>query len=338
MPETFVEFGKNTNLSNVTDNGSTFGTISTWKETNSWAFVVGVLVEDAKTFNIFPPSGQAVIGDHLMIPQGATISSDTDTIVFGETVEMWFNGASWQMTKPIILSDFMFGKNNAAGYFDLVPANGEIPNEIVSSGVNLSIANGTFGNSSTWNTAVFPGMVGVLASATNNFQIFPSGTTPQVGDVITIPQGATIMVDGYCVAFGETVQVTFNGTTWEGLENYETPSTPMTITGIDTTRTVYDTANGWYGIYVTTNVVNTGATWGGWDNSANVSVNGTATRADWCFASDVLLYVQVSTADVANPITIAKGTKVTINGILYEISEDFNLYHYDGGFYTEVQA
>ena len=54
---------------------------------------------------------------------------------------------------------------------------------IVSSGANLSTADGTFGKSSTWTrdggatTVKFPGQVGVLASEAQNFQIFPSGAT-----------------------------------------------------------------------------------------------------------------------------------------------------------------
>ena len=346
MPADFVTYGQNNNLAMVNTNGSTFGMTSMWREDTKWWGVVGVLAADSKTFNIFPPSGQAVTGDHLMIPQGAVIATDTDSVTFGEQVNLWYNGASWQMTEPVILTDFTFGTNNGAGYFDIIPTGGAIPAEIVSSGANLSTAGGTFGNASTWTrdggatTVKFPGQVGVLASAAQNFQIFPSGTTAAAGDVITIPKGATIVVNGYSVVFGETITVTFNGTTWEGLGAAQPdPAAMLTITRISSSRTLYK--DGTYQIYVYTDITNNGKDWSGWDNSANVLLNGTSTRADWCFANtgaNALLYVQVATTETANPITIAKGTQVTINGILYEIANDFNIYYHDGAFHTEPQA
>ena len=322
-----------------------FTAAAQWND-QSFSGKVGVL-GNGNTFNFFPPAGQAKLGDKIAIPQGTTITIGEDVVAFGEKLELWFIGTSWQMTEPVILTDFTFGTNNAAGYFDIVPTNAEIPNEIVSSGANLSTAGGTFGTSSTWTrdggatTVKFPGQVGVLASAAQNFQIFPTGATAAAGDVITIPEGATVIVNGYCVAFGKTITVTFNGTTWEGLENQEVKTTPMTLVSIDETRTIYDAANGWYGVYLKTDINNTGKTWGGWDNKTNLSLNGTATRADWCFANtgaNSLLYIQIATTEAANPITIAKGTQVTINGIIYEITEDFNIYHYDGAFHTEPQA
>ena len=179
MPADFVTYAQSNNLAMIGTNGSTFGTTSTWRENTKWWGIVGVLAADSKTFNIFPPSGQAVMGDHLMIPQGAVIATATDSVTFGEQVDLWYNGASWQMSEPVILTDFTFGANNTAGYFDIIPTSGSIPTAIVSSGANLSTAGGTFGSSSTWTrdggatTVKFPGQVGVLASAAQNFQIFP---------------------------------------------------------------------------------------------------------------------------------------------------------------------
>ena len=113
----------------------------------------------------------------------------------------------------------------------------------------------------------------------------------------------------------------------------------LTITRFSSSRTVYKDGNAQ--IYVYTDITNNGATWGGWDNESNVSLNGTATRADWCFANtgaNALLYVQVAMTEVANTITIKKGTILTINNTRYEIAADFNIYYYDGAFHTEPQA
>ena len=338
MPEDFVTYAQSNNLAMIGTNGSTFGTTSTWRENTKWWGIVGVLAADSKTFNIFPPSGQAVLGDHLMIPQGAVIATATDSVTFGEQVDLWYNGASWQMTEPVVLTDFTFGVNNGAGYFDIVPTSGSIPAAIVSSGANLSTAGGTFGSSSTWTrdggatTVKFPGQVGVLASTAQNFQIFPSATTAQAGDVITIPEGATVVVNGYSVVFGEAITVTFNGIKWEGLPEYEAPSTPMTISKIESNST-YD--GSMYQLYVTVDVTATG-TWKGWDNYATVVLNGTETKADgWCFNSTHSLYVQLTTSEVANPLTLAKGTIVTIDNVRYKIANDFNIYYYNGGLHTE---
>ena len=338
MPADFVTYGQSNNLAMIDANGSTFGKTSMWREDTKWWGVVGVLTADSKTFNIFPPSGQAVIGDHLMIPQGAVIATATDSVTFGEQVDLWYNGASWQMTEPVVLSDFTFGTNNAAGYFDIIPTSGSIPTAIVSSGANLSTAGGTFGTSSTWTrdsgatTVKFPGQVGVLASAVQNFQIFPSGATAAAGDVITIPEGATVIVNGYSVVFGETITVTFNGIKWQGLPEYEAPSTPMTISALEANSTYNGTM---YQLYVTVDVTATG-TWKGWDNYATVVLNGTETKADgWCFNSTHSLYVQLTTSEVANPLTLAKGTIVTIDDVRYKLANDFNIYHYDGGLHTE---
>ena len=277
-----------------------------------------------------------------MIPQGKTISygSNGNTVVFGEKLEVWYNGTSWQMTEPVVLSDFTFGANNAAGYFDLAVGSGEIPADFVTYGSanNLSFAGGTFASSSTWDSLTFPYNVGVLSSSATNFQIFPSNHTATAGEVITIPQGATIIANGYTVVFGEEIKVTFDGTAWTGLENQgdqEVETTPMTISALESNSTYNGTM---YQLYVTVDVSAT-ATWAGWDNNAHVVLNGTSTRADgWCFNNTHSLYVQLTTAEVANPLTLAKGTVVTINNIAYEIANDFNVYYYNGALHTEEKV
>ena len=113
---------------------------------------------------------------------------------------------------------------------------------------------------------------------------------------------------------------------------------PVTITGIDYTRTVF--SNNLYQIYLTTNYTNTGATWGGWDNSTNVLVDGVDKRADTCWASDVLLYVQVTVdaGTTAESIKIDAGKQFTINGEIIEIQNEYTVYYYDGGFHDTEKA
>ena len=287
----------------------------------------------------------ADIANPITISKGTLLTINGTQYEIAEDFNIYhYNNAfhNVEKTEPIevTISEFSFGANNSAGYFDLSIGSGEMQQAIVDSNANLSLAEGTFGQLATWNEDKFPSYVGVLASSATNLQIFPSNHTATAGEVITIPEGATIIVNGYTVIFGEKVEVTFNGTNWEGLGTVQPdPATTLTITSLDATRTLY--ANGTYQIYFYTDITNNGASWGGWDNSTTVSLNGTDTRADWCFANtgaNALLYVQVATTDAANPITIKKGTILTINNTRYEIAEDFNIYYYDGAFHTQSKA
>lgn len=436
---------------NLTNVEGTFGTSSTWNE-DAFPTRVGVLPNGANGLMIFPSGRTAESGDKLTVPAGATIIIEGYTAIFGETLELWFNGATWQMeevsvapttvlvttliykesnaeyktlnfasengateyvwgkttaeyngvetqmnivwenatllqigtgkdwaegdvftikagktfvqagtiyefasdyilyyydgawhteakpeAKEVTISNFSCGAINNDKEVDLIIGSGKLPADFVTYGAgnNLSYAEGTFGTTSLWNTSKFKGMVGVLSNTATSFQIFPSGAVPQNGDVILIPQGATMIANGYTVIFGEELKLTYNGILWT-LGDEVVQTTKMTISKISSNSVL---AGEMYQIYLKTNVVNTGATWGGWDNNAMVDLNGTEKKADgWCFASDVLLYLQVTTAEVPNPITVKKGTLLNINGTLYEITDDFHIYYYDGAFHMEPQA
>ena len=299
---------------------------------DGWCFASDVLLYVQLTTN--------EIANPLTIVKGTSLIINNKNYEISEDYSVYYYDGGWHTEakvepQEVTISEFSLGSTNDKDRIDIVIGSGALQTAIATYASDFSRAEGTFGTLSTWNNNAFPGFVGVLPNGTNGLMFFPSGGTPAIGDKITVPEGATIVVNGYTASFGEPLELWYNGESWQ-TEEVEKPITAnlMTITEIDTTRTTYDTANGWYSIFVVTNIVNTGTTWGGWDNSANISVNGTATRADWCFASDVLLYVQVTTADIANPITISKGTLLTINGTQYEIAEDFNIYHYNNAFHN----
>jgi hypothetical protein len=119
----------------------------------------------------------------------------------------------------VTISGYTFGANNRADYFDLVIGNGEMQKAIVNYGQDLThLADCTFGTESTWGSDTvnpFKFHVGVLASGTKSFQIFPTGHAAKVGDKLTIPQGATITVGEYTAIFGEAFEAWFNGETWQ---------------------------------------------------------------------------------------------------------------------------
>ena len=291
-------------------------------------------------------------GDVFTLKAGSSFTQIDVTFTFAVDYSVYYYDGTWhEEPKPealeVTISGFSFGTNNRADYFDLIIENGGMQSAILSSG-DLTHVEGTFGTTSTWGENMWKFFVGVLASSENSFQIFPTGKTVEAGHKLVVPQGATIIVDGYTVIFGEGLEVWYNGTTWQ-MEEYvgEQPDpnpdpdpepegpTKMTLTELDA-RSIY--ADGMYQIYFKVDIINSGATWGGWDNNASVVLNGVETKADgWCFASKSLLYVQVTTDQEANPITIAKGTALKINGMDYEIAEDFNVYYYDGAWQTQIK-
>ena len=121
------------------------------------------------------------------------------------------------------------------------------------------------------------------------------------------------------------------------LGNVAEAATGVTITGIaSNSGTTPGDGKITYGIYLNTDYKNTGGTWGGWDNSAQVLVNGEKHTVDGaCWASDVLLYVQV-TLSAETPLEsmrIDAGTQFTINGEIIEIQNECTVYYYDGGFH-----
>ena len=290
-------------------------------------------------------------GDVFTLKAGSTFTQVDVIYTFAADYSVYYYDGAWH-TEPkaepqeVTISGFSFGANNRADYFDLIIANGGMQSAILASG-DLAHVEGTFGTASTWGENTWKFFVGVLASSENSFQIFPTGKTVEAGHKLVVPQGATIIVDGYTVIFGEGLEVWYNGETWQ-MEEFvveqpdPTPDpepegpTKITLTELEA-RSVY--ANGMYQLYFTMDIVNSGATWGGWDNNATIMFNGTETKADgWCFASDVLLYVQLTTAEEANPLTIVKGTAVKINGIDYEIANDYNVYYYDGAWQTQMKT
>ena len=116
--------------------------------------------------------------------------------------------------------------------------------------------------------------------------------------------------------------------------------TPVTINAIDN-RSVFE--NDLHQIYLATNSVGVTATWadGGWDNATTVKLNGTTdVVANACWAADTLIYIQpvVPSGVELESITISKGTLFTMTSGIYEISADFTLYYYDGGYHDTAKV
>ena len=133
-----------------------------------------------------------------------------------------------QEVKETTISNITIGDANTPGYIHLNIGSGQFPAGIISTSNNLAYAEGTFSQGATWTTAAnelkFKGNVGVLADTATTLQVFPTGTTPSIGDKLNIPQGSTIIVGEYKTTFGEEVNFWFNGETWQAEE--VAPETP----------------------------------------------------------------------------------------------------------------
>ena len=133
-----------------------------------------------------------------------------------------------QEVKETTISNITIGDANTPSYIHLNIGSGQFPAGIISTSNNLAYAEGTFSQGATWTTAAdelkFKGNVGVLADTATTLQVFPTGTTPSIGDKLNIPQGSTIIVGEYKTTFGEEVNFWFNGETWQAEE--VAPETP----------------------------------------------------------------------------------------------------------------
>ena len=141
------------------------------------------------------------------------------TAIFGETVDLWFNGTSWQTTeyvksepKEVTLGGFTLAEGSSLGTLVLNFATGTLQTAIVEGG-NLSAAGGTFGSCALDESALLIS-VGVIGSA-NGLTFFPTASFVKEGSHIHIPEGTTIIVGEYTAIFGEAVDLWFNGASWQ---------------------------------------------------------------------------------------------------------------------------
>ena len=106
---------------------------------------------------------------------------------------------------------------------------------------------------------------------------------------------------------------------------------PLKFTGLHEWSRVQD---GTYMLYLQTNQQTT-VGWQGWDHEVEILVDGSEgylANAIWDNATG-LMYMQpaLSTGATVNYITIKAGTQLTINGKRYEITDDYTVYHNNGG-------
>ncbi|MBQ5929372.1 MAG: hypothetical protein IIX02_01115, partial [Clostridia bacterium] len=138
-----------------------------------------------------------------------------------------------QEVKETTISNITIGDTNTPAYIHLNIGSGQFPAGIISGTNNLAYAEGTFSQGATWTTATdalkFKGNVGVLADTATTLQVFPTGTTPSIGDKLNIPEGSTIIVGEYKTTFGEEVNFWFNGETWQ-TEEVARPGEPKEVT------------------------------------------------------------------------------------------------------------
>ena len=162
----------------------------------------------------------------------------------------------------------------------------------------------------------------------------------------SVPTGVTLE----SVTISKGTQFTINSTVYVITDNYtlyyynggyhnvpKVQGTAVTINAIDS-RTTF--GNNAHQLYFATNTTGVATTWANWDNVATVKLNGTTdVVANACWAADGLLYIQPSVPTGVNleSVTISKGTQFTINSTVYEITEGYTVYYYDGGYHDTAQ-
>lgn len=182
----------------------------------------------------------------------------------------------------------------------------------------------------------------IQTTGASSFVLVRDGYAPVEGDIIKIPAGTQITRNGTTDIYEVTNEYTiqYEGTTWVKY----VPTTPLTLGELnDATSRVVEGGQGLvYQIRIATNLTGTKEDWYNTDITAEVLLNGENEINATALWSEVAgeLFVQLDlTKDTAvDSVTIQKGTQYTIQGIAYDIQNDYTVYYYDGSFHTSPKV
>ena len=164
----------------------------------------------------------------------------------------------------------------------------------------------------------------------------PSVPTGVTLESITISAGTQFVVSETLYTITDAYTVYYYGGEYHNTPKVE--GTPITVNSIDSRSTV---ANGTYQVYLLTNATGVTVTWANWDNITKVTINGTTNVvANACWAADGLLYIQpaLPSGMTLESMTIHPGTQFVINETVYEITDGYTVYYYNGGYHSTAQT
>ena len=304
---------------------------------------VGVLADTATTLQVFPTGTTPSIGDKLNIPEGSTIIVGEYKTTFGEEVNFWFNGETWQAEevarpgepKEVTIKNITLGESKAINQVTLVIGEGTLQSAVVGSTSNWSSCD-TFGKVAKIGEHTFYAVCGVLANGANGIVLFPTAQYVTEGVKLNIPVNATVTVGEYSVIFGEEVNLWFNGETWQAEEYVVTPPvtpdepeqpeepTVTVISGVVIGEwcAEYSTANQLRVNAISNNIPTTVVNWNKQLGIVGVSSMYGGGAADW-FAMDLDPAATVGTA-----ITIPT-TEFVVDGMTYKFDQEYTFY-FDG--------
>ena len=179
----------------------------------------------------------------------------------------------------------------------------------------------------------------IQATGQSSFVLVRNGYAPVSGDTIKIPAGAQFTINGTSNVYEITNEysIKYDGATWSKY----VATTFLTLGELQANSEVAnhpsDSNRILYRVYVATGQTGTTA-WGTGDNEVKVYVNGTEEIKGsfvWAdTAGQLLVQLDVEKAKSIESITVKKDTQVTIDGVLYEVQDDYTVYYYDNGFHT----
>ena len=256
----------------------------------------------------------------------------------GFTIE--YNGTTW--VEYVAVTDITINGLNGSR----TPAAGEVPEQIGFAIIGTLTDGGNWNNCLITEGSVLLNSVAqsewkIQTTATNAFNLVCWSYTPATNDIITIPAGTrfTDQANGNIYEIANESVIRYDGIKW--IADVEA-NVDLTLGELITSRCVRTEAGkGYvYQLYIKTDHFDAPAAWTGNDNNATIFLNGEAVSGavTWDDVANGILFVQLDlTKETAvNSITLTEGTQYTINNILYEIAEDYTIYHKNGQFATSV--
>ena len=299
---------------------------------------VGVLADTATTLQVFPTGTTASVGDKLNIPEGSTIIVGEYKTTFGEEVNLWFNGETWQAEEYVVTPPVTPDEPEQPEQPTVTVISGVVIGEWCASTSSASqlrvnaISNNIPTTVVNWNKQL--GIVGVTSmyggGAADWFamDLDPAAT---VGTAITIPT-TEFVVDGVTYKFDQEYTFYFDGTAW-GTEFVAVPEEPevpaVTVISELTVRPSQNQTASLAYINVASNnvpVPNPAENWNKQLGIAGVTSMYGGTSGWFAF--------ELSTpATIGTVVVLPADKEFTVGGKAYKFDKEYSIY-FDGSVWT----
>lgn len=301
----------------------------------------------ASSFVLVRDGYAPVEGDIIKIPAGTQITRNGTTDIYEVTNEytIQYEGTTW--VKYVPTTPLTLGELNDATSRIVEGGQGLVYQICIATNQTETTVDWTNGTDTTaevyLNDTTTPINATVLWN-TSSGELFVQLdlTKDTVVNKVTIKKGTQYTI------LGTIYEVTSDDYTVYCYDNDlhdepKTEPTPLTLEELQSTSRVVEGGQGLvYQIRIATNLTGTKEDWYNTDITAEVLLNGENEINATALWSEVAgeLFVQLDlTKDTAvDSVTIQKGTQYTIQGIEYDIQNDYTVYYYDGSFHTSPKV